>query len=63
MPERGQVNRWRIGRTGWTCRFADLISFDILLGSNTLIDNDRRAVALDLSPINRWVSTSANEIE
>ncbi|HSM41747.1 MAG TPA: hypothetical protein VK862_13415 [Afifellaceae bacterium] len=40
-----------------------MISFDILLGSNTLIDNDRRAVALDLSPINRWVSTSANEIE
>lgn len=39
------------------------IGFDILLGSNTLIDNDRRAVALDLPPINRWVSTSANEIE
>jgi hypothetical protein len=39
------------------------IGFDIVFGAPSLIDNDRRAAGLDLPPINRWVSTSANEIE
>jgi hypothetical protein len=39
------------------------IGFDFVFGSPSLIDNDRRAAGLDLPPINRWVSTSTNEIE
>ncbi len=39
------------------------IGFDFLFGSPSLIDNDRRAAGLDLAPINRWISTSTNEIE
>ncbi|MBY0401675.1 hypothetical protein K2X89_15385 [Myxococcota bacterium] len=39
------------------------LGFQMLFGSSTLIDNDRRAAGLDLPLINRWISTSVNEIE
>jgi hypothetical protein len=39
------------------------IGVTVLFGSSDLMDNDRRAAGADLPPINRWISTSANEIE
>jgi hypothetical protein len=39
------------------------IGFDVIFGSPSLIDNDRRAAGLDLPQINRWISTSTNEIK
>jgi len=39
------------------------IGVTFLLGTGSLIENDRRAAGADLPPINRWISTSANEIE
>ncbi|MEH6727576.1 MAG: hypothetical protein V7703_15575 [Hyphomicrobiales bacterium] len=39
------------------------IGASLMLGASSLMDNDRRAAGADLAPINRWISTSANEIE
>ncbi|MEZ4282177.1 MAG: hypothetical protein R3F21_21445 [Myxococcota bacterium] len=39
------------------------LGFRLLFGGRSLLDNDRRAAGLDLPMINRWVSTSVNEIE
>lgn len=39
------------------------IGASLLLGTGSLMENDRRAAGAELPPINRWISTSANEIE
>lgn len=39
------------------------IGASILIGAGSIMENDRRAAGADLPPINRWISTSANEID
>jgi hypothetical protein len=63
MSKRGRVNAmaYRQERLDLRIRWLDRFRHPVRL--DTPIDNDRRAAALDLPPINRRVSTSANEIE
>lgn len=39
------------------------IGASLLFGAGSIMENDRRAAGADLPAINRWISTSANEIE
>jgi hypothetical protein len=39
------------------------IGASLMLGASSLMENDRRGAGADLAPINRWISTSANEID